>query len=221
MKKLFTLLCILSLTITAFAQEETTRLTLFKTFGPAKIQLTSGKTINNQFTNIALKDAALLYLQGSYTMQAKMETIKGVEIKGRHFVNIKGQLAECLDTIGNNRLFDVTLVDIPAFQQMLKNNRNITSLDLSSDVTSYTTIDLEAEDDRRLPMIHIFYYLYNGKLIKTHEREVWRVLPKAKRHIYKSIISLPDFKWVDRQSLVKLLNAISEKESANKSNDPE
>jgi len=201
----------LCMAMTATAQEETARLTFFNTFGPAKIQLASGKTINNKFTNIALKDGALLYLQGTYTMQANMETIQGVEMNGRHFVKIKDQLAECLDTIGENQLFCVTLVDIPAFQQMMRNNRNITSLDLASDVTSYSTIDLESEDDRRLPLIHIFYYRYNGEIFKTHEREVWRRLPKDKRHIYKSIISLPDFTWVHRESLVKLLKGITSK----------
>jgi hypothetical protein len=77
-------------------------------------------------------------------------------------------------------------------------------------MTSYTTIDIDSEIGKQLPVINIFYYRYNGKIIRVHEREIWNRLPKDKRHIYKSIISLPDFSWTKRASLVQLLKAISE-----------
>jgi hypothetical protein len=51
--------------------------------------------------------------------------------------------------------------------------------------------------------------MYNGEIIKVHERELSRILPKSKRRIYKTIISMDGFQWVDRKSLVTLLEAIS------------
>lgn len=210
MQKLSTLICAFCLSLTVSAQEQTTKLTLFNNFQPAIVHLTTGKDMTLPFANIGLKDANLLYLHGTYTMQANMDNVAGMDIEGRSYVKIEKRLSECLDTVKNNQLFCTTIIDMPAFEQNQKNSKNITNLDFSNDMTSYSTIDLESEDDRQLPVIHIFHYRYKGEIIKVHEREIWRRLPKDKRHIYKSIISLPTFSWVDRASLVQLLKAITD-----------
>lgn len=209
-KVILSILALLTLA-QANAQDETTSLTMFKTFQPATIHLSTGKHIKHPLANIALADAALLYLQNSYTMQANMETVAGVDIDTLHFVNIKNQLALCQDTVGENQLFCITLIDMDSYRQNLKNNTNITNLDMSAGQTSYSTIDLEGEGEHMLPLIRNYYYRYNGELVRVHEREISRRLPKDKRHIYKSIISLPTFTWTDKNSLVQLLKAITEK----------
>jgi hypothetical protein len=61
-----------------------------------------------------------------------------------------------------------------------------------------------------LPLVKHYYYLYKGELIKVHDREVSRRLDKEKKRLFKTIISLPDFTWVDDDSLMKLLRAISD-----------
>lgn len=210
MKRLLAFFCLMSTFALASAQEQTTQLTLFKSFKPAVIHMSSGKDIKHPMANISLRHAALLYLQGSYTMEANMDRITGVEIAGKKFIKLGKQLAECLDTVGTNQLFCVSVIDMPAFEQQQKNNKNITNLDLSSDATSYTTIDLESEDDRTLPLIRVYYYRYNNEIIKVHEREIKRRIDKEKMHMYKSVISLPDFSWVRRESLAQLLKAISD-----------
>lgn len=202
---LFAALCL----NTGWAQETTTKLTLFNEFKPAIIHLSSGN-VNHSLTNVSLKNASLLYLSGTYTMEANMDNVLAVELEGHSFVKIEKKLAECLDTIGENQLFCTTIIDMPAYEQLLRNNKNITNLDFSNNMTSYTTIDIDNEISKQLPVINIFYYRYNGKIIRVHEREIWNRLPKDKRHIYKSIISLPDFSWTKRASLVQLLKAISE-----------
>ena len=209
MKKLILTLCTaLSLNI-GWAQEVTTKLTLLNEFKPAIIHLASGN-VNHSLTNVSLKNAALLYLSGTYTMEANMDNVLAVEMDGHSFVKIEKKLAECLDTIGDNQLFCTTLIDIPAYEQLLKNNKNITNLDFSNNMTSYTTIDIDNEIGSQLPVIRIYYYRYKGKIFRVHEREIWNRLPKEKRHIYKSIIALPDFSWTDRKSIVQLLKAISD-----------
>lgn len=172
--------------------------------------MASGKDIKHPLANISLKKADLLYLQGSFTMEANMDRILGVEISGKRFIKIGNQLAECLDTVGTNQLFCISIIDMPAFEQQQKNNKNITNLDLSNNQTSYATIDLEPEDDRTLPLIRVFYYRYNNEIIKVHEREIKRRVAKEKMHMYKSILALPDFSWTRRESLIKLLKAISD-----------
>ena len=187
----------------------TTSLTAYQSFKPAIIYMSSGKTIRNMFTNVFLKNAALLYKQGDKTMEANMETILGVDFDDRKYININGQLAAVLDTVGQNVLYAITLIDVDAYNQMLRNNVNITNLSLS-DQMSYSTIDLTPQEGQELPVINIFYYLYKGKLVRVHEREISRLLSKEQKRRYKTIMSLPDFKWTDRESLVKMLKAISE-----------
>ena len=192
-----------------WAQETTTKLTMFNEFKPAIIHLASGN-VNHSLTNVSLKNAALLYLSGTYTMEANMDNVLAVEMEGHSFLKIEKKLSECLDTIGENQLYCTTIIDMPAYEQLLRNNKNITNLDFSNNMTSYTTIDIDNEIAKQLPVINIFYYRYNGKIFRVHEREIWNRLPKDKRHIYKSIISLPDFSWTKRASLVQLLKAISD-----------
>jgi len=218
MKKLLTIgVLLLSMCMTMFAQEETKQLAMFKSYRPATINMTNGKVVRASFANIFLKNAALLYLRGDQTMEAYMNTIKSVRMDSLYFVNINNQLAQFIDSVGENRLYCVTLIDMDAYKTQLKNNVNISANSFSelvngSDQISYSTVELEAEEDHRLPLIRVYYYLYNGKIIRVHEREISRRLPKSKRHIYKSVMALPDFSWVDAESLMKMLRAISEKD---------
>ncbi len=218
MKRLLTIgFLLVAVCTTTFAQLDTKQLALFKQFKPATIHMTNGKTVKSPQANIFLKNGALLFLRGEYTMEANMSTISTVTFDSLNFVNIDNQLALFIDSVGKNRLYCVTLIDLEAFIANLKNNQTITSnpfdgLMSGSDQLSFTTIDLENQEDMSLPLIRQFYYLYEGKIIKVHEREISRRLPKSKRHLYKSVMSLPDFSWVDVASLMKMLKAISVEE---------
>ncbi len=196
------------------AQIDTKQLGLFREFKPATIGMRNGKVVKAPFANIFLKNGALLFLKGEYTMEANMDIIKTVKIDSLYFVNIDNQMAQLIDSVGENRLYCVTLIDMDAFQANLKNNVVISANSFSdmmnSDQLSYSTVELESEEDRSFPIFRHFYYLYNGEIVRVHEREISRKLPKSKRHLYKSIMSLPDFSWVDVNSLMKMLKAISE-----------
>jgi len=183
--------------------------TVYNSFRPAVIHLTNGRDIKNPLTNVFLKNASLLFMRGSLAMEADMETIAGVDFDDHKYVKIDKMLCCLLDSVGNNRLYAATVIDFEAYNQMLRNNVNITNLSLS-DQMSYSTIDLTPQEGQELPVINIFYYLYKGKLVRVHEREISRLLSKEQKRRYKTIMSLPDFKWTDRESLVKMLKAISE-----------
>lgn len=198
-----------------WAQDATKKLTLYRDFKPATILLTNGQVTRIALANVFLKNAALLYKRGDNTMEAYMRTIKSVKIGEEWFVNIDNKLAQLIDSVGQNRLYCITELDLDAYSAILRNNRNITANSFQDmvdggDQLSYSTIDLEAPEDVLLPIIRHYYFLYNGELVKAHEREISRKLPKAKRHIYKSVMSLSDFSWVDADCLLKMLKAISE-----------
>ena len=193
-----------------FAQDNTKDLTVYKEFKPAVIHMANGKTVKTSFGNIFLKNAALLYKQGSATMEANMDPIVSVEFGSKHYLKIDKMLAELVDTVGANKLYCATLIDLDAYKAMLRNNVNISNLSLGDQI-SYATIDLSPQDGVQLPLIRHFYYLYNGEIIKVHEREISRRLKdKEKKRMYKTIISMSDFTWVDTASLMKLLKAISD-----------
>lgn len=199
-----------------FAQDKTHHLTLFRDYKPATILMTSGKVVKAPLANIFLKNASLLYKRGTETMEAYMKTIKSAQVGDMWFVNIDDKMAQLVDSVGANRLYCITEIDMEAYEAHLRNNVNITTNNFSdlvsgSDQISYSTVELERPEDQQLPLIRRYYFLYNGQLVKAHEREISRKLPKDKKHIYKTILSLQEFSWLDPDSLLMMLKAISEK----------
>ena len=45
-------------------------------------------------------------------------------------------------------------------------------------------------------------------MVLVHERTLYRFVPKEKRRIYKTMITMPDFDWTKPESLKRLLKAI-------------
>ncbi len=193
----------------SLAQDNTMNLTLFKEFKPAVVQMGDGRKVKTRLANIFLKNAALLYKRGDATMEANMSPVVAVDFDSLHYEKIDNMLALLVDSVGANRLYCAVLIDMDSYVTMLKNNVNITNLSLGDQI-SYTTLDLTPQEGMSLPLVRHYYYLYNGELVRVHEREVSRRLPKDKKRIYKTIISLPEFTWVDDDSLMKLLRAISD-----------
>ena len=199
----------------AMAQNETEQLTVFPDFRPGVIHLANGKDMNNPLLNVFLKNSSLLYKHGTQTMEANMDNIIGVDFSDRKYIKVDKKLVFMVDSVGPNKLYCATLIDVDAYQQMLRNNRNITNIDVNNLGTSisgdlsYTTIDLAAQGDILLPVINQFYLLFEGEMIKAHEREIYRRLSKEKKRMFKTIIGENDFSWVKAESLMKLLKAIS------------
>ena len=192
------------------AQQRTSKLTLYPEYKPATITLADGRVIKNPFTNVFLKNSSLLYLHGTSTMEANMSTISRVDFDDRFFVNIDNQLASVVDTIGTNVLYRIDYLDVDAYTANLKNNIQISHLTIT-DFVNTDIVDQNSEDDYyTIPLIHKYYMLYNGKLVYVHEREIWQRLTKEKKRLFRTIVGLPDFTWVDDASIIKLLKAISD-----------
>ena len=210
MKKIcFLLWCILSVS-GVIAQDNTYNLTVYKEYKPAVLHMVSGRTVNNPLTNVFLKNGALLYKQGDDVMELNMATITAADFGDDHYIKIEDRLALFIDSVGRNQLYSVSLVDLDSYRAMLRNNVNITHLDFGGDQLQYTTIDLELQEGQTLPVINIFYYYYNGRIVRVHERDLYRILTKDKKRMYKTVISMDGFKWTDPDSLMQLLKAISD-----------
>ena len=193
------------------AQERTTQATVYSQFKPSVIGLTNGRTIKQSLTNVFLKNSSLVYLKGEYTMEANMDNILTVEFDNRKYYNIHNQLAYVVDSVGKNILYRIDLLDLVAYNQQIRNNINISNMGFENGGISTTTMDINGEDDYKFPVIANYYYLYNGELVRVHEREVSRVLPKDKdlRRKYRTIIGMDDFSWTKDESLIRLLKAIT------------
>ena len=191
------------------AQDITHNFTLYDEFKPGTIHLADGRKLKNPLLNIFLKNGALLYKSGKLTKEANMDNIVGVDFDDRKYVKIEDELAYIVDSVGENRLYCSTLIDVEAYKTLQKNNVNISNLSLGDQI-SYSTIELEKQDGIQMPIINHFYYLYNGKMIRVHEREIGRLLPKDKRRLYKTVISQDKFSWVKAESLMQLLKVITE-----------
>jgi len=200
---------LLLMSMVASAQKRTTMSTLYREFKPSVITLKDGRTLNQSLTNVFLKNSSLLYLKGEYTMEANMDNIVAVKFDDRSFININGQLAYLIDSVGQNRLFCVELFDQETYERNLHNNVNISSLSLGGDQMSTTTVDLNNEEDYKFPVFKHYYYLLDDKFVRVHERDISRSINKERRTMMKRIISLPDFSWQNEHSLLQLLKAIT------------
>ena len=189
------------------AQIRTEKLTVYKQFKPSTIMLKDGRELKQPLTNIFLKNSSLLYMNGTNSMEANMDNIISVKFDDRQYIKIDTMLYYLVDTIGNDALYRATVMDMPAYYQQLKNNKVITNIDFGDQIQT-SHIDISTEDDYKFPLIDLFYYRYNGEFVRTHERNLGRILPKEKQRMLKTFVNLPDFSWTDEESLLKLLKAL-------------
>lgn len=209
MKRKLLLLIVAMIGVASQAQVKTTKLAVYPEFKPATIKLVDGRTLKQPLANVFLKNGALLYLSLGKVMEANMKNITTVDFEDRHYVKIDSLLTYCVGNVGSNLLYRAQIIDVDAYNRNLRNNINITNLDLGT-LLQYTTIDISNEDDHLLPLIDIYYYQYNGKIVRVHERDIWRALPKDKRRLFKTIVGKDDFSWTKQESLMELLKYISE-----------
>jgi hypothetical protein len=207
MKKTALLLFMACLASTLMAQERTTNLTVYKNFKPSIILLKDGRVLKQPLTNIFLKNSSLLYLHGTTSMQANMDNIVSVKFDDRLYNKIDTVLAYEVDSVGDKKLYKATIIDQIAYRQQLRNNQVITNLQMG-DQLSTTTMNLNGDEDYKFPLIDLFFYRINGKIVKVHERDLSRVLSKEQKRMMRTFLSMPDFSWTDEKSLMELLRKL-------------
>ena len=210
MKKGLIALLLLLLSIGSMAQKKTLSATLYSEFKPSVITFADGHKLNQSLTNVFLKNASLLFLRGDYTMEANMDNIVAVEFPDRMFVTIDKQLAYLVDSVGGNSLYCIELFDQETYERNLRNNINISNISVGDQIST-TTVDINNDDDYKLPVFRHYYMNLGGQFVKVHERNLGRVLSKEQRTMMKRIMALPDFSWQREESLKQLLRAITEK----------
>ena len=216
MKKLVLpiIICLLSLIISlsASAQEVTPQLTVFPEFRPATVFMNDGKKMDIPMANIFLKNSSLLYLSGDLTKEANTKNILRVDFKDRSYIRIDSVLAYEVDSVGPKVLYCAKVLDLKAYKQLLRNNSNITNLDLndlsSMNMFQFSTIDVQDTKDIQFPVIPLYYYRLNDKFVLVHERHLKRALDKENRRRMESVMNLPGFSWTDEKSLLKILEII-------------
>lgn len=194
--------------IVTYSQEagsKSRRTTVCPQFIPATITLESGKTVKERFANVFMKNGTLLYKRNGFNMQADMGRVKRVDFADRTYLKVDTMLAYVVDTVGNNKLLCSTVIDLNSYKTELLNNRQITNLELGSHV-NISTMDLS--DTNEYPLINIYYFDIAGKIIKVHERNVMRAIPKNKRREFTNIILSDGFSWTDKEWLMRLLEMI-------------
>ena len=207
-RRLRLIICLLLLvSLKVAAQETTTSLTVYRDFQPATIYLMDGRKMKVPLANIFLKNSGFLYKSGDQTKEANIKTLKRVEFKDRTYYRIDTMLAYRVDTVGEDGLFCAWRIDIESYRQMRANNRDITSLSFG-DMVSYSAADLAAEEDLHFPIVPVYYYLYHGQYVLTHERRVGRLLNKEQKRMMATLMNDRSFSWTDEESLMKLLRLI-------------
>ena len=162
--------------------------------------------------NIFLKNSSLLYLSGEVTKEANIKNLLRVDFKDRSYIRIDSVLAYQIDTVGANALYCAKVLDLKAYKQMLRNNSNITNLDLndlsSMNMFQFSTIDLQDTKDIHFPVIPLYYYRLGDKFVLVHERNLKRTFDKENRRRMESVMNLQGFSWTDEKFLLKILEVI-------------
>lgn len=203
---LFIIICIAAVRV-ALAQEITPAVTVYPEFKPAVIMLDDGRKLKQPLANIFLKNSSLLYKQGVQTMEANLAHVLSVEFDDRTYIKIDSLLAYLVDTVGVGALYCAKRIDLVAYCNTLANNKVITNMNLG-EIVSTSTISLSDEDDIHFPIIPLYYFRINDKMVFVHERNLNRILSKEKRRIMKSIMAQDGFSWTDESWLLRLLKAI-------------
>lgn len=187
------------------AQQVTTSLTAWSEFRPAVVHLTNGQTLSLPLANIFLKNSSLLYMSGEDTKEANTNNIQKVEFQDRTYYHIDTLLAYPVDSIGGNVLYCAKVLDLKGYKQLITNSATITTIEVATTI-NYAKVNVS--DDIRFPVIPVYYYELDGKIVPVHERHLKRFLSKEKRRLMNSAMNLPDFSWTDEKSLMKLLEMI-------------
>ena len=214
MKKLvLSAIVLLMAALKVAAQEVTPQLTAFPEFRPATVYMADGKKMEIPMANIFLKNSSLLYISGELTKEANIKNLLRVDFKDRSYIRIDSVLAYQIDTVGSKALFCAKVLDLKAYQQLLRNNSNITNLDLndlsSMNMFQFSTIDLQDTKDIHFPVIPIYYYRIGNKFVLVHERHLKRAFDKENRRRMESVMNLPGFSWTDEKFLLKILEVIN------------
>ena len=209
MKKILLILSALTtMAIAASAQiiaERSENVTLFPTYRPARILLTSGKVNFIRDCNIFMKNSTLIYKSNGKVMEANMNVVKTMEIDGRKFINLHNQLAELIDTVEQNKLVSVKTIDVETMQHEFMNTSDFTNIDVG-DMLSYSRTDGDTQSG--YPVLETYYFILNGKQILCQERNVKAAVGKKKQDVYDNI-TRQFFSWSDREDLMRLLTALT------------
>lgn len=185
------------------AQDLMRRTTEFARFRPAVIVLNNGSKMK-KMANIFLRNGSLVYKRGNTTMLANTQAVARVEFDSATYVRIDTLLAAVVDTAGGNTLYRSRTIDLEAYQQMVYANRQITSVEIS-DFVNVSSVDLNAAEDVCYPVRTVYYMTLGGKTVRVHERTLWPLVPKARRRLYRTLLSMPDFSWTDPAWLKRLM----------------
>lgn len=193
----------------ASAQDENTSTVMaFKDFKPARVKLTDGRTIKVPKANVFLKHSTLVYKSGNSVKEANTKAVQTVDFDDRHYERIDTILAFLVDTVETNAVYQQQVIDREAYEASFRNDRMITGIQFGEQI-NLITLDPDRDSTAVYPVINTFYYRYNGKIMKVHDRELWRQLSKEKRRIMQTIMGEPGFSWTRRESVVRLLQALT------------
>lgn len=186
--------------------ETTQRTTMYEKNQKAVVLMNTGQTINLRSANIFLKNGALVYKKGATTLEAEMSGIESVDFPDRTYIKVDTALAYVVDTVDNKKLLCSTLIDMDAYTTILLNSREMTNLQMTS-FMNITTME-SMDEASTFPLMRVYYYQIDGKILNVHERPILKYADKDKRRLITNIIQQPDFSWKNEESLMEILKLL-------------
>lgn len=182
------------------------RTTVYDNFQNAVIYLNNGTMVKEKQANIFLKNCYLVYKKNNSVMQANMDNIVSVKFEDKEYLKIDSGLACVIDSISDKKLLCITKIDVETYKTQILNSRQITNLEINNQVNVTTTDVLE--DSKLYPLINYYFFKVQDRIIKVHERNILKNIPKDNVRVFKTIIHSPDFSWSDTKYLKMILSLL-------------
>ena len=138
-----------------------------------------------------------------------MDNIESVDFANKTYFKVDTLLAYRVDSVGQNGLYCASMIDMETYALDRANQRTITNLEISSQV-SMAALENNDKEDLEYPLQNHYFIKYNGKFIKANELYVLKAIPKSKRKVFWEAVREVGFSWIHEDSLMKLLKVISE-----------
>ena len=215
-----TIVLLATLKVAAQKQDITSAITVYPTFQPATVTLTSGRKMEIPLANIFLKNGALLYMSGDNIMEADMVKVFSVKAGEDIFVNVAGKLYKVLAESTGGAAVQARYLDV---EQMNKANigygvsssvastQNVAGLALDSNAGTNINKALESkEGGAETPIAEKTYILFcRNRIVPALKREVMDV-PGLDKEKAKAFFKEHKIKWSHPESLTEVADFLTE-----------
>ncbi len=220
MKRLILAIVSLATSLSALAQSPTTTYPyLYPRFTDGQVVLDTGKKEPKKM-NIHLRRDALHYLDDGIIKEAFLKDVAAVEIGTDVFLPVNGRMMKVVAKNDKGCIVEEILGDFESSQEAkgaygvsstTSATMKLSSIQTDSQINqNYMNILNEKKNGVELRTEHTYYAVCGLKRVKATKKEITRYVPEEKQAEWKAFQKKHKIKWKNPNSLLTVLDFLSE-----------